>query len=420
MRCLIDSPVGGLPFVESAVHRCNAPRPHIAVHLLLAGICVLALASSSYAQALGAEAYFYGDMPVPAHVIADDFIERNVVPKLNLQQLGGLWLAAKTTPQPVDKTVDEYFKTRGKPSEDQRQTYISHLMLLKQLRNAIIAYEQLPLTPEAYAAHFGERGFPPASEKSNYLAKAAAFAKQGDRPQKATLKAAVSLLHERDRRSGVPVVSECHFENPNTRTQAFCTLEIAQIDGMLRDVIFAEKYPLDAQAVKLLAQYTQSSEATIRSRSSIIDTIQIMLRGTVSPQAEDFRLHRNAAIRNALKQSDEYRAALQKRQSQLPPVQRPRAKQQDPVAEFVAGMLVVAAAVGVYAEGERAERARIIAQNPDWKGHENDERCVVMQETWTRGFQVSTEYVTYCMSYTGHLRIAWDRCMGVQGFCRGR
>jgi hypothetical protein len=105
----------------------------------------------------------------------------------------------------------------------------------------------------------------------------------------------------------------------------------------------AKRYPLDEQTVKLLAKYTRASEEMIRSRSSIIATIEILLRGTVPPPAERFDVHRGAAIRNALKQRDDYQVALQRRESQLPPVPRPRAEQ-DPVGQFLAGMEVTGVA----------------------------------------------------------------------------
>ena len=95
--------------------------------------------SPALGQYLGPEAYLYGEVPIPAHVIADVYIEQKLLRWMQ-PELGRLWLLSKDSLQPVDVVIDADFSTRTANSSalEMRQTYLRALLLLKQLRRTFI------------------------------------------------------------------------------------------------------------------------------------------------------------------------------------------------------------------------------------------------------------------------------------------
>ena len=71
----------------------------------------LAFGSPAYGQAVGAEAYLYGQIPIPPQAIAENYIEQVILPGLP-PELGPLWLEAKEPGQSLDAAIDTYFSSR--------------------------------------------------------------------------------------------------------------------------------------------------------------------------------------------------------------------------------------------------------------------------------------------------------------------
>ena len=214
-------------------------------------------------------------------------------------------------------------------------------------------------------------------------------------------------------------IFECYFENPRTRFQPFCTHQISQIDGLFRDAIFSKKYPLNEAGVKLMADHRGTAEEIIRSRSSIIDLIS-----TVLLPGKSFRLHRNATIRTALAQREDYLAALQRRKSQRPQVKRAKVAS-DPLGGLIKGLATGMAAILIIAHAEQSARASANAANSNWAGHEDDEWCYVEYDYYYDGSSpvLKNQMITYCTAYNGFLRNPspiGDRCYGVEGWCPHR
>ena len=146
---------------------------------------------------------------------------------------------------------------------------------------------------------------------------------------------------------------------------------------------------------------------------SVIDAISFMLLEPCATGAPtnscwpngDFRRHRDTAILTALERQEEYRDALQQRQSQIAETDRVNAErasaENGPLAGFVrtlaAGMVVM------YVIGSAAleRRASANAADPKWVGHENDEWCSREYVTYSDGFLQTN---THCMAYDGWVR----------------
>jgi len=405
----------------------------------------LAFGSPAYGQAVGAEAYLYGQIPIPPQAIAENYIEQVILPGLP-PELGPLWLEAKEPGQSLDAAIDTYFSSRrSAPTPELRQAYLQTLLLLNQLRNAIGIREQRAMTPDSYSARAGEAGFIPAEARTDYLAHAATYLAGGDNPQQAALKAAVTWLHDRERQRGA-MVQECYFENPQTAMHGFCVNTMMGIDQVYRDVTMAEMFPLNEDVVRqlLTVRFGTVTEEMYRGRGSVIDAISFMLlepcaRGASSNSCwpnGDFRRHRDAAILSALERQEEYRAALLQRQSQIAEAARARVDAErvtvlnGPLTGFLrtiaAGMVVMY----VLETGARERRAAANAADPRWIGHEQDEWCYLVYVTYMDGFLQTN---TSCMAYDGWIRTmsgadgslfgslgaAFNRdpCFEMQGWC---
>ena len=398
-----------------------------------------ALASPASGQALGVEVYLYGDFPIPPEVIADNYIERVILPALP-PELGPLWLEAKDAERSMDGAIDTYFSSRtDAPAPELRQTYLQTLMLLNQLRDAIGIREQLALTPDSYSARAGQPGFLPVEGLDAYLTHTATYLSGGDHPQEAALKAAVTWIHDRDRRVG-SVVRECFFENPQTRWHGYCVIAMLSIDEVFRDVTMAELYPFDAQAMSELtrAHFGPVIPPVIQSRISVLDAITLLLlpaceRGTSSQSCwpnGDFRRHRERSILTALERRDEYRAALQQRQSDVAQANRPTVEN-SPLSGFLSIVAAGMTAMILIESGRRSNRGVANAADPRWAGHENDEWCYI-ENVWYSSGRLQTN--TYCQAYDGWIRgitgsdgslvgavramLNQDPCSGVKGWCR--
>lgn len=399
----------------------------------------LALASPAYGQVLGVEAYLYGEIPVPPHAIADNYIERVILPGLP-PELGPLWLEAKDAEQSMDGAIDAYFSSRPRaPAPDLRQTYLQTLLLLKQLRNAVSIREQLSLTPDSYSARAGEAGFLPAEARMDYLANAATYVAGGDNPQQAALKAAVTWLHDRDRRRGARV-QECYFENPQTESHWYCVNMMMGMDQVFRDVRMAEMFPLDEQGIRelLAVRFGNVTEEMYRSRGSVIDAISLMLltpcpKGASSRSCwpnGDFRRHRETAILNALEHREEYRAASLQRESQIAQANRITVENGH-LSGFLSIVAAGMVALIVIERTARSERASANTADSKWTGHENDEWCYTESAWYSSGrLQINT----YCLAYDGRVRgitgqdgslldavgalLNGDHCSEVNGWCK--
>ena len=384
--------------------------------------------SPAYAQVVGVEVYHYGDIPIPAHVLADVFIEKKVLPNL-LLDMSPLWLATKDASQSLDESLDAYFSSsrRDAPEPDLRQNYLRHMLLLLQLRSAIVIYEQISITPDAYSAFLLERGDISVEERTNYLAKAASYVAAGDQPQKAALKAEINIRHEAARKGGWSFF-ECYFENPRNFNGFMCTMEIHKIDSFFRHNRFKEMFPIDEQTINALkAQFGDRGPPFPSSWKTVnpIDIIGLMLAdcdfGRRGPKLErckqnlNYFSHRISTIEGALARGDDFRQAAQQRLAQIEQDTRVRAENH-PLSGFFNNLAAMAAGIIVVTKIGQLKRAEANAANPMWKGHENDLWCAIHFDYDGNG---NGREHTYCESYNGmfHGPGIFNRCYRVNGWC---
>lgn len=417
---------------------------------------VMSPTSPAFGQYLGPEAYLYRQVPIPAHVIADVYIEQKILRWMQ-PELGHLWLLSKDSLQPVDVVIDAEFSTRPTNSAalEMRQTYLRVLLLLKQLRNAIVIYEQIYITPDSYAAWLAKKGILSAEEQTRFLAVAATYVAAGDKPQAAALKAHINMMHEAAR--GKRHISECYFENPQSRDHQMCVRTLFEMDRMFRDDWFRERFSLDEQAIRLLTDSFSGSEGGhwMWETVNVIDVIGLMLRSecpstpyadvyayleanppTTDQERKDavaaykkvrtdgrscrfnlaFRLSRPFVIENALDGREDYRDATRQRQSQIEQDARLRAANH-PLSGFFNTLAAGAAGIIIITKMNQLKRAEANAANPMWKGHENDEWCSVHFDYDGRGY--GQEH-TYCESYNGMTRSPsglFAHCKRLNGWC---
>lgn len=413
--------------------------------------------SSVYGQWLGPEAYLYGEVPVPAHIIADVYIEQKVLPYM-LPELIPLWLVAKDSPEPVDKVINAYFLANptSSPALELRDTYTRDLLLLKQLRNAIVIYEQIYITPDLYAAALVKNNILSAEEQTKFLAVAGRYVAEGDKPQAAALKAETIRMHEPMRQQGIFFFA-CYFENPQTTDHESCVREILESDRIFRDDWFRERFPLDEQTRSLLTDSFGDLEGRkwVWETVNVIDIIGLMLRENcpntpyadvyesmraLGPATEKdmrdaaavfnklkaarntclfelvYRLNRPYVIRTALDGREDYQDATVQRQSQIEQDARLRAANH-PLSGLFRNLAAGAAGIIVIAKMNQIKRAEANAANPEWKGHENDLWCGIHFDYDGRGY--GREH-TYCESFNGLTESAdsvFNHCHRVNGWC---
>jgi len=391
----------------------------------VAAIFALGYTTTTHAQYIGTEAYHYGQIHIPAQVIADAYIEAKVLPNLK-PGIVPLWFAAKGASQSVTDSMDAYFSAHPSeaPTPDLRQEYLHHILLLKQLRNALIISDS--------------------------------FIRSGDKPQQAALKAEITRQHLPAKQRG-GFYFACYFENRQTRDQPMCSREIQESDRMYRDEKFLELVPLNEQEVARPVDQFSGAEGSkwMWPTVNAIDVIGLMLTDAcpksryatgddfyaANPDATpeqvseayrsiretkktaascrfnlSYRLSRPFAIEHALAAREDYQLATDGRRIEIAQDTREKAENH-PLSGFLNNLALGAAAIMIYGVHKADERAEANAANPHWKGHEQELLCEVHSDYDGRGNSYAH---TYCEAYNGWTEShdsVFDSCNMVVGWC---